>query len=411
MLRNPKILAISEEEGIRQAAYALKLLQSEGQLTIASTGKDPGTGRMETQEYHVEGPVMIFLTTTAIDVDPELLNRCTVLTVNEDREQTAAIHRQQRRDETLEGMQGNARKATLRKLHHNAQRLLRPLDVVNPYAEQLAFLDNQTRFRRDHKKYLTLIRSIALLHQYQRPIKTTTVEGEPRSYIEVTSEDITLANRLADAVLGRSIDELPPQTRRLLWQLVEMVKTECETKALKQNEVRFLRITVRERFAWGQTQLKMHLDRLMEMEYVLAHRGVGRTIEYELLFDGRGREGQPTLPGLIDPSRYEGSGFIANHGDCGPVATCAPENNEPSPFMTTTDDIQSSGLEGAISGATGPISGATKETSGQDRPNIAPSSNEEKFDSPNENKGAMQTSDETPKTVNGEAGERSKKAS
>ncbi len=39
---------------------------------------------------------MIFLTTTAIDVDEELLNRCLVLTVNEDREQTQAIHRKQR---------------------------------------------------------------------------------------------------------------------------------------------------------------------------------------------------------------------------------------------------------------------------------------------------------------------------
>jgi DNA primase catalytic core len=381
-----KILAISEEEGIRQAAYALKLLQSEGQLTIASTGKDPGTGRMETQEYHVEGPVMIFLTTTAIDVDPELLNRCTVLTVNEDREQTAAIHRQQRKDETLEGMQGNARKATLRKLHHNAQRLLRPLDVVNPYAEQLAFLDNQTRFRRDHKKYLTLIRSIALLHQYQRPIKTTTIEGEARSYIEVTAQDITLANRLADAVLGRSIDELPPQTRRLLWQLVDMVKGECEAKQLQQSEVRFLRKDVRERFAWGQTQLKMHLDRLVEMEYVLPHRGVGRTIEYELLFDGRGREGQPTLPGLIDPSK------------CGDGTT-------------TTDGNASSGLEGAISGPIGPISVATMESSVQDRPNIAPLSNGGKHDSPNENMGELQSSVEAEKSVNGEAGERSEKAS
>ena len=27
--------------------------------------------------------------------------------------------------------------------------------------------------------------------------------------------DIALANRLADRVLGRSIDDLPPQTRRL----------------------------------------------------------------------------------------------------------------------------------------------------------------------------------------------------
>jgi DNA primase catalytic core len=406
-----KILAISEEEGIRQAAYALKLLQSEGQLTIASTGKDPGTGRMETQEYHVEGPVMIFLTTTAIDVDPELLNRCTVLTVNEDREQTAAIHRQQRKDETLEGMQGNARKATVRKLHHNAQRLLRPLDVVNPYAEQLAFLDSQTRFRRDHKKYLTLIRSIALLHQYQRPIKTTTIEGEARSYIEVTAEDITLANRLADAVLGRSIDELPPQTRRLLWQLVDMVRMECEAKQLQHSEVRFLRKDVRERFQWGQTQLKMHLDRLVEMEYVLPHRGVGRTIEYELLFDGRGREGQPTLPGLIDPSQCQGSGFIANHGDCGPVATCAPENDEPNPYATTIEDIQSSGLEGAISGSEAPISGFVVESSGQDRPNIAPLSNDEKYDSPNETKGEAQSSVESMKIDQGDNGERSKKAS
>ena len=37
---------------------------------------------------------MIFLTTTAIEMDEELLNRCLVLTVNEDREQTQAIHQQ-----------------------------------------------------------------------------------------------------------------------------------------------------------------------------------------------------------------------------------------------------------------------------------------------------------------------------
>ena len=77
-------------------SYALKILQSEGELTIASTGKDPVTGKLVTHEYHVEGPVMIFLTTTAIDVDEELQNRCLVLTVDEARdkrykEQSAAI--------------------------------------------------------------------------------------------------------------------------------------------------------------------------------------------------------------------------------------------------------------------------------------------------------------------------------
>ena len=91
-----KILAIAEEEGVRQAAYALKLLQSQGELTIATTGKDPATGMLVTQQYRVEGPVMLFLTTTAIDVDEELVNRCLVLTINESREQTRRIQQQQR---------------------------------------------------------------------------------------------------------------------------------------------------------------------------------------------------------------------------------------------------------------------------------------------------------------------------
>ena len=105
-----KILAIVEEEGAQRAAYALKLLQSEGVLTIASTGKDPATGKLVTHQYRVEGPVMIFLTTTAIEIDEELLNRCLVLTVDEDREQTRAIHRIQREAQTLEGLLAKRRR-------------------------------------------------------------------------------------------------------------------------------------------------------------------------------------------------------------------------------------------------------------------------------------------------------------
>jgi DNA primase len=211
-----KVLAIVEEEGATRAAYALKLLQSEGALTIASTGKDPSTGKLVTHQYRVEGPVTIFLTTTAIHLDEELLNRCLVLTVNEDRSQTQAIHRLQRELQTLEGILARKERQEILKLHRNAQRLLKSRFVVNPCARELTFLDNQTRTRRDHVKYLTLIRSIALLHQYQRPVKTATHNGRTVEYIEVTLDDIATANRLAHEVLGRSLDELPPQTRRLL---------------------------------------------------------------------------------------------------------------------------------------------------------------------------------------------------
>ncbi len=296
-----KILAIAEEEGAEKAGYALKLLQSEGELSIASTGKDPQTGRLVTQEYRVEGPVMIFLTTTAIEIDEELLNRCLVLTVDESREQTRRIHELQRRASTLDGILASRRKPKALKVHRNAQRLLRPLLVHNPFASRLTFLDEKTRMRRDHVKYLKLIEAIALLFQYQREVKSLTVDGEVVEYVEATLDDVALAGRLASEVLGRSLDELPPQTRRLLMALDGMVTGLCEKDGIAREDLRFSRRDVRTATGWGDTQLKVHMARLVELEYLLLHRGGrGQSFVYELLWRGEGKDGSRFLPGLLD---------------------------------------------------------------------------------------------------------------
>jgi DNA primase len=307
-----KVLAIVEEEGAMRAAYALKLLQSEGVLTIASTGKDATTGRLITHQYRVEGPVMLFLTTTAIDLDEELLNRCLVLTVDEDRAQTQAIHRKQREAQTLEGLLARQEREEVLKIHRNAQRLLKPLFVANPYARELTFLDSQTRTRRDHLKYLGLIRSIALLHQYQRPRKRANYRGQELEYIEVTKQDIATANRLAHEVLGRSLDELPPQTRRLLLFLDEMVRAECARQKIERADFRFSRKEVRRYTAWSDSQLKRHLHRLEELEYLVVHQGGrGQSLVYELVFERQGDSGKPVLPGLIDVEKLSGYGYDA----------------------------------------------------------------------------------------------------
>ncbi|MGH9608641.1 MAG: toprim domain-containing protein [Bryobacteraceae bacterium] len=302
-----KVLAIVEEEGALRAAYALKLLQSEGVLTIASTGKDATTGRLITHQYRVEGPVMLFLTTTAIDLDEELLNRCLVLTVDEDRAQTQAIHKKQREAQTIEGLLARQEREEILRVHRNAQRLLKPLFVANPYAQELTFLDNRIRTRRDHMKYLTLIRSIALLHQYQRPRKTATHRGQAVEYIEVTKDDIATANRLAHEVLGRSLDELPPQTQRLLLLTDEMVSAECERQKIERTDFRFSRRDLRQHTKWGDTQLRVHLRRLEELEYLLVHHGGrGQSFVYELVFERREDSGKPVLPGLLEVEKLSG---------------------------------------------------------------------------------------------------------
>ena len=300
-----KILAIAEEEGVRQAAYALKLLQSDGELTIASTAKDEATGNLMTKQYTVKGPVMLMLTTTAIDVDEELLNRCLVLSVNETREQTAAIHARQRQRQTLKGLLESADRELIQAVHHNAQRLLAPIAVVNPYADRLTFLADKTRTRRDHMKYLTLIRAIALLHQHQREVKTIERRGQALAYIEVTPGDIELANRIAHEVLGRTLDELPPQTRRLLNLVRAMVAERAERERVKPADVRFTRKDIRDATQWSDSQLKLHCARLADMEYLLIHAGNrGHSLRYELLWDGGDdAEHRRHLCGLLDPGQ------------------------------------------------------------------------------------------------------------
>jgi DNA primase len=279
-----KILAIVEEEGAEKASYALKLLQSEGELTIASTGKDPHSGRMETQEYHVEGPVAIVFTTTSIDIDEELMNRCLVLTVDESREQTERIHTLQREARTIEGILQGERRRDILRVMQNAQRLIAPMRIANPFARHLTFTSGRTRTRRDHEKYLTLIDTIALLHQHQRETITHEVNGREVTMLPVTLEDIEAANRIAPEVLGRSLDELPPQTRRLLEHIKAHVRDLMKAGQIEQKLARFTRREIREKTGWSETQTRLHLERLEAMEYVQRRSGKqGSLCQYELL--------------------------------------------------------------------------------------------------------------------------------
>jgi hypothetical protein len=340
-----KILAIAEQQGAEAASYPLKLLQSEGKLNIASTGKDPVSGKHVTHEYTVEGPVMLFLTTTAHEVDEELMNRCLVLAVNEDREQTQAIHQKQREAQTLDGLKARRRRDKIVRLHRNAQRLLRPVDVVIECLKERRFPDTMTRTRRDHMKFIALIQAIALLHQHQREIKTSIDEdGETFEYIEATEADAKLAWELASHVLMRSLDDVPPQTRLLLL-IDKMVTAECERLEIERLDYRFTRATVRQFTGWGDSQLKKHLSRLEDLEYLALHRGVaGQSFVYALNFE-MGENGRPVLPGLSygakrsrseeGVSHFEAGVSPAGHG--GVMGVSGGGHDAKSPAMTRAE--------------------------------------------------------------------------
>jgi DNA primase len=288
-----KLLAIEEESGAREASYSIRNLQSSKALSIATTGKDPVTGKLKTAEYQVKGPVSLMLTTTSVDMDYETQNRFITLTIDESKEMTERILSNQRALETLEGMKQRREQDKVTAKHQNAQRLLKPLAVVNPYATKLTFPANTLRARRDHKKYLGLIKAIAFLHQYQRTVKSYTLEGETLPYIEVELPDIEKANRLAGEVLGQTVGELSAPSRALLGIIRGMVKEKGK------GSYRFTRRDIREFSGWSDFQVKTHIQELTDLEYLYSVTGKkGKEYVYELTAIEGGEDGRPFLAGL-----------------------------------------------------------------------------------------------------------------
>jgi hypothetical protein len=158
--------------------------------------------------------------------------------------------------------------------------------------------------RRDHAKYLALIASITLLHQHQRETRRVCeANGHPADYLVASLDDVALANRLASQVMGQSLDALLPQTRQLLNLIDDLIHRLAQQEKKPRGMIRFTQRGLRESLTWSDFQIRKHVARLVQLEYILAYRtGAKNQREYELLYDGQGRDGEPFLLGLTDIS-------------------------------------------------------------------------------------------------------------
>jgi len=192
-----KFIVIREKEGSEGAEYPLRELITRRSITKAIPMKDPVSGEIKTVTIKVNGPISLAETTTSTNINPENLNRCFVLSIDESEEQTRLIHQLQRRNYTLPGFLQRREEAKIIEKHVYTQRLLKPVLVFNPYAEALTFPSSSLKTRRDNEKSLRLIQVICFLHQYQRKVKRKKIgEHEVIEYIECSPQDYRIAYEL-----------------------------------------------------------------------------------------------------------------------------------------------------------------------------------------------------------------------
>jgi hypothetical protein len=294
-LRN-KVLAIEEEDGMREAMYSIKTLISSQKLSVAATRTDAKTGKFSVDEYTVYGPVVVFVSTTNPDaLDDETKQRFLLLTIDETPEQTQKILLAQRTKNSHRWYEMSSDENSVFKLHHNMQRLLKPLTVTFPDDLKVHWPYGRLQMRREQGKFISLVKAIVLLHQYQRKTGTLRrLDGTKIEYVQATQKDVDIALELGKDIFARNIDDVSPTGRALLKAIVELVKEKYEV--VKQNdphterqmsEVPFTRKELRERIGWSETQVRRNIDHLVELGYTGRITGrQGSTFRYVLLDTG-----------------------------------------------------------------------------------------------------------------------------
>ena len=265
-----KFIVIGEKQGSRDSDYPLRELITKKSITKAIPMKDQVTGQIKTVTIKVNGPIALVETTTNGELNPENLNRCFVVAIDESEEQTRLIHDNQRIKYTIEGHLSKKELNKIREKHIYAQRLLKKIHVFNPYAPLLTFPSSRLQTRRDNEKLLKLINVIAFLHQYQRKIKKMKLENnEVIEFIECTIYDYKTAYELLkDGLLDNTLDDLPRPARELLELIKKYVDEKSKQNNLQVDKIIFERKDIREYSSWSFAQVRNNFRILKEYEYL-----------------------------------------------------------------------------------------------------------------------------------------------
>ena len=282
-----KLVIVEERYGSIEADYSIRVLQSRKKLIAAAPVKDPQTGNMRTKVFTVEARAAFIEATTASSVNHENATRCFELMMDETEAQTRRIHERQRILRTERGLELKSQAEAITRRHWNAQRLLEPLPVVIPFADRLSFPSSWMRTRRDHARFLNLIKVSAFLHQHQR-------ERTAAGAVVASLADYETAYALAGEVLKETLTDVKKPLREAL-QRIQGLAGEGEA-AVSRREIR-------EALGVPDSTVRRWLSELVELEYLAASEpgkgGAGKVTRYQIL--PRERCGELVL-GLLTPA-------------------------------------------------------------------------------------------------------------
>jgi hypothetical protein len=216
-----KLILIEDMDGALTALYPIRELQSKQRISKTITIKD-NKGNTRTLHLKVQGPVTVAGCTTQESMYEDNANRSFLIYLDETAEQDERVMAYQRK--LAAGKVNHEEEHQTIEFLKNVQRVLKPVKIINPYAELLQLPPAVFKPRRTNAHYLGFIEAVTFYHQCQRTEQVNEATGE--IYIETTLEDITIANELIKEILLRKSDELNKATRTYFEYLKAWLKSE-----------------------------------------------------------------------------------------------------------------------------------------------------------------------------------------
>jgi DNA primase len=234
-----KLLLIEDLDGAMTVFYPLRELQTKRRISKTVTLKD-SKGNLKTITLTVEGPVCVSGCTTKEKIYEDNANRCILLYTDQSRDQDKRINEYQTK---LSGGEVNKeREQQYKELFKNMQRVLRPVNIINPYAKYIELPEQVFKPRRTMTLLLGFIEAITFYHQYQREVKKG---SNNQLYIETNIDDIETAFELLKDVLFSKSDELATATRNFFEKLKQYMSENSQQSFTPQQIRKVFRIEPR----------------------------------------------------------------------------------------------------------------------------------------------------------------------
>jgi DNA primase len=267
-----KVLMIEDLEGVYQAFLPLREMMSKQEISKFTTDKDSQGNNVQLL-LKVEGPICVSGATTKEWIYEDNANRSYLLLIDESKDHLDQVMDYQRREYAGQIDKTGQQKAKIQL--QNAQRLLRKVKVINPYAQELQIPEMVFKKLRTNNHYLKLIQIISYYCQFNREIKT---DGEGTIFIETNLEDISWANRLIKESLLTKSDELSGNLR----QFFEILKGIMNQR--KESEKSFYAKEIRQQLRLNPMTVNRHL-RDLEMRSYIRQIGGNRKTGYEYIIE------------------------------------------------------------------------------------------------------------------------------